>query len=96
MSAYLVARVKIHNPEVYAQYVARSKAIVESFGGEFLVRGGASQRLEGPGFDGRIVLVKFPSVEAAKAFHASPEYQVARAIREPASDADFMLVEGVA
>lgn len=96
MNAYLVVRVKIRDRDVYSQYVARVPEIAKRFGGEFLVRGGAAQCLEGPGFDGRLVVVKFPSVENAKAFYDSPEYQAAKAIRTPVSEAEFMLVEGVA
>ncbi len=95
MSAYLFARVNVHDPETYAKYVVKVPSIVAKFGGEFVVRGGASQCLEGTCFDGRMVAVKFPSVELAVAFYNSPEYAAAKAIREPVSDAEFMVVEGV-
>jgi uncharacterized protein (DUF1330 family) len=96
MNAYLIVRIKINDRETYSEYVARAPAIAKRFGGEYLVRGGPSQCLEGPGFDGRLVVMKFPSVERAKAFYDSPEYQEVRAIRIPVSEAELMLVEGVA
>jgi uncharacterized protein (DUF1330 family) len=96
MSAYLFARVVIRDRDTYAKYVALVPPIAAKFGGEFIVRGGASKCLEGEGFEGRLVAVRFPSVAMAEAFYNSPEYTAAKAIRIPVSDAEFMVVEGVA
>ena len=38
--AYLVVDTKIKNGEAYEEYKLRAKPIVESFGGEYLARGG--------------------------------------------------------
>ena len=43
----------------------------------------------------RLVLLKFPTVEAAKAFNASPEYGKARASRQGAAIMRMVVVEGV-
>ena len=41
MSAgYVIAQLKITNPENYKEYVKKVNPIVKKFGGEFLVRGG--------------------------------------------------------
>ena len=50
-------------------------------GAEVLVRGGEVQTLEGGWNPGRTVVLKFPSVEAAKIYWDSPEYRAARAAR---------------
>lgn len=47
------------------------------------MRGGAVTVLEGGWQPSRIVVLRFPSVEAARAFHDSPEYRRARG-RAPA------------
>ena len=39
--------------------------------------------------------LEFPSVEVAKAFHASPEYQAVMKFRLASSESRFLLVDGV-
>ncbi len=95
MPAYLIAQVKIHDPETYKRYTERSPAIIAEFGGRILARGGPSEVLEGHAPPRRVVLVEFPSMEAARAFYHSPAYQEAKSIRAPASEAEFVIVEGV-
>jgi uncharacterized protein (DUF1330 family) len=95
MTAYLVAQVQIYNSEIYKQYAAHSPAIVAKHGGRILARGGESETLEGGAPERRVVIVEFPSLQAARAFYYSPEYQEARKIRTPVSDAEFVIVEGV-
>jgi uncharacterized protein (DUF1330 family) len=95
MSAYLVAMVRVDDPEGYKQYTARTPAIIEKHGGRFLVRGGPVETVEGPDFDRRLVVIEFPSREAYWEFYRSPEYQEAMAFRLPASQGTFLLAEGV-
>ncbi|MBS0445236.1 MAG: DUF1330 domain-containing protein [Proteobacteria bacterium] len=96
MSAYLIARVRIADKDAYARYVAVSAQLVAQYGGEFIARGGASFCLEGDGFDGRLVIVRFPSAEQARAWYESPAYAEAKAIRQPVSQAELMVVDGIA
>ena len=42
----------------------------------------------------RSVVIEFPSLEAAQACYDSPGYQAAKALREPVSAADVIIVEG--
>jgi uncharacterized protein (DUF1330 family) len=95
VTAYLIARVQIRDMETYSQYAARTPAIIAKHGGRFLVRGGLTETLEGDTTEGRLVVVEFPSLDAARAFYHSPEYQEARDIRVPVSDAHFAIVAGV-
>lgn len=96
MPAYLIAQVKIHDPERYKQYSERTPAIIAQYGGRFVARGGASETLEGSASNRRVVIVEFPSMDAARDFYNSPAYQQARAIRTPISEAEFVIVEGSA
>ena len=43
----------------------------------------------------RIVIIEFPSMQAAKAWYASPEYAPLLALRKRASNGDLFAVEGV-
>ncbi len=96
MSAYVIANVKIHDPERYAEYVKLTPASIAPFGGRFIVRGGRAERIEGTVTVNRIVLLEFPSYDQAKAWYDSEQYRVARAIRQSASVAELIIVEGVA
>ncbi|HMN15619.1 MAG TPA: DUF1330 domain-containing protein, partial [Bellilinea sp.] len=64
------------------------------FGGEFLVRGGRNETLEGPAFEGRLVILKFPDLDRARAFYHSENYQELIKLRAPASTAEIVIVEG--
>ncbi len=94
MTAYVVARVKVTDPEQYKRYTARTPDCVASFGGRFIVRGGETVTLEGPEFSDRMVIIEFPSLERAKEFYNSPEYTEIKALREHAGIAEFVAVDG--
>ena len=47
MSAYVIVRVHVSDPAQYEKYKALSPAAIEEHGGSFVVRGGASEVLEG-------------------------------------------------
>mgnify|MGYP001321345257 CR=1 FL=1 len=91
---YIIARVKVTDPEQYAKYRAVSPDAIGAFDGEFIVRGGKSETVEGEAEDRRIVVVEFPSFEAAKECYYSDVYQEAKKLRESAGEAQFVLVEG--
>lgn len=94
MAAYLIAQIRVHDWEAYKRYTARTPAIIAKHGGRFLVRGGDTEILEGEATGGRIVVLEFPSMDAARAFYRSPEYQEVKSIRTAASDAQFLIVQG--
>ena len=77
MPAYLLVRANITDMEQYAEYMKLTPAIVEKFGGRFLIRGGDKVVLEGPDQPERIVLLKFDSIEAAQRMYNSDDYQAA-------------------
>ena len=64
-------------------------------GGRFLVRGGELAVLEGDWQPSRLVVVEFESLEAAKRWYSSPEYQEAKKLREGAASLRMVAVEGV-
>ncbi len=95
MSAYLIARIEVTDPERYRAYTRETPALIAEHGGRFLVRGGEAVTLEGEDPGARWVVVEFPSLEAIKAFYASPGYQHAKSLREGAARATFVAVDGV-
>jgi uncharacterized protein (DUF1330 family) len=94
--AYIVVESLISNPEQFKQYMAAAPAVVKSFGGEYLVRGGRIDVLEGSWKPPRLTVLRYPSFEAAKAMYDSPGYVAARAMRAGATAVfNMVLVEGV-
>jgi uncharacterized protein (DUF1330 family) len=94
-TAYIIANVSVTNPQQYEEYKKWSSAAIEAHQAEVCVRGGRVEVLEGDWRPERVVVLKFPSVAAARAFHASPEYVTARKAREGAAVMRMVVVEGV-
>jgi uncharacterized protein (DUF1330 family) len=61
--------------EAMANYRAAVPATLAQYGGRFLVRGGASELIEGGPAPKRIVILEFASAAAVKRWYNSPEYQ---------------------
>jgi uncharacterized protein (DUF1330 family) len=94
-SAYIIANVAVTNPAQYEDYKKWSSEAMKAHGAEVCVRGGKVEVLEGDWSPQRIVVLKFPSVEAAKKFNESPEYGKARASRQGAAIMRMIVVEGL-
>ncbi|TDH22980.1 DUF1330 domain-containing protein [Segetibacter sp. 3557_3] len=95
MPAYVIVNVNIHNPEGYEDYKKLTPASLLPFNGKFIVRGGQAEVLEGNEAPGRVVVLEFPDVAAAKAWWNSPEYARAREIRQRNATTQMIVVPGV-
>lgn len=91
--AYWVAQVDVKDPETYARYREANAAAFAKYGARFIIRGGAQAQMEGQS-RARTVVIEFPDMKAATDCFNSPEYQAAKAIRDPVSTADLVIVEG--
>lgn len=94
MPAYIIVDVTIHDPAVYEDYKKLTPASLLPYGGKFIVRGGATEVLEGDHSPGRIVVLEFDNTEKAKAWWESEGYAPAKAIRQSAAHTNMILVEG--
>jgi uncharacterized protein (DUF1330 family) len=90
---YWIAHVDVRDPAAYEAYKAANAKPFARFGARFLVRGGAHEVREGQARP-RTVVIEFPSYEAARACYDSPEYQAAKALRDPVSTGDLVIAEG--
>ncbi len=90
---YWVAHVDVHDPAAYEAYRSANAVALAKYGARFIVRGGAQEVREGTARR-RTVVIEFDSLETAKACFDSPEYQAAKALRAPVSEADMVIVEG--
>lgn len=102
MKAYLIFDIMVTDDPTYAEYRHRGIAAIEKRIGEgrVIVRGGSlgtgkTKTMEGDWMPDRLIIMEFPSTEAAQAFYESPEYQDALALRLISSQSRALLVEGV-
>jgi uncharacterized protein (DUF1330 family) len=94
MSAFVIVEVTVTNPGLYAAYRDLAGASVARHGGRFIVRGGAVTTLEGDWNPQRIVVIEFASVDAAKAWYFSDDYQEALKVRLANSVGKALIVDG--
>ncbi|MCH1470826.1 MAG: DUF1330 domain-containing protein [Planktomarina sp.] len=93
MPAYVVSMMTINDPETYKQYTSRTPPIVKKYGGKFLTRGEEITCVEGQDYDGRMVILEFPSKADVEAWFADPEYQEAMTFRHAASTMNYLLLQ---
>ncbi len=90
---YWVAHVDVRDPATYENYKSANAEAFAEFGARFLVRGAPQDQREGQ-CRSRTVVIEFPSYEAAVACYESDTYQAAKALRDPVSDGDLVIVPG--
>ncbi|CAM3562888.1 DUF1330 domain-containing protein [Occultella aeris] len=80
-------------PEIL-EYMSRIESTFAPFGGEWLVHGTLPQVLEGH-VPGNIVIIAFPSPDAAHRWYASPAYQEIVELRVAHSRSTLAVLTGV-
>lgn len=95
MKAYVIVDITIRDHNRYEDYKKLTPASLVPFDGQFVVRGGNAEVLEGDWQPGRIVVLEFPSVEKAKAWWSSSGYAPAKALRQSSAETQMIVVEGV-
>ena len=95
MPAYVIANFDVSDPEAFAAYVAAAPGTVRAHGGEYLARGGDSESWEGDLTVKRVVVLRFPSLEAARRWYDSREYAHLRELRRRAAHGPLIVTEGL-
>jgi len=91
---YIIGHITVNDPEAYKEYVERDTPILQALGGQFVVRGGQSETMEGETLM-RHVVIEFPSYEQALKAYNDPDYQEVADIRRRNADSVIIVVEGV-
>lgn len=94
MVAYVVNEIVVTEPARFQTYADQVPAILANYGGAYVVRGGAPERVDGPEPPHRLVVLRFESREAARAWRNSLEYLAILPIREATSTSRVYLVDG--
>ena len=94
MAGYLVAHLEVTDPKAFERYRAAVPAVIERFGGRYLIRGGTAQAVEGDWTVPRLIVLEFPSAERSREFYDSRAYQEILPLRLAASKGTVAIVEG--
>jgi uncharacterized protein (DUF1330 family) len=92
---YWIVSADVSDLEKFTNYAAKTPAVVEKFGGRFLVRAGEFMLAEGSARS-RNTLIEFPSYQLAIDCWESKEYKNAKALRVGGAELDIVIVEGCA
>jgi uncharacterized protein (DUF1330 family) len=91
----MIVVAKVADREAFIMgYAAAAAALVERFGGRYLLRGPGAELLEGNFGDGAsVVISEWPDRESARRFWNSPDYAEAKALRQGIADCQVLLIE---
>lgn len=95
MAGYLMVDNQITDRNLFDEYAANIRKVIEAHGGRYLVRGGATEVIEGDRVPHRVVVVEFESVESVRALVNSSEYLDLADLRARSSVTTTFIVEGV-
>jgi uncharacterized protein (DUF1330 family) len=90
--AFVVAAHRMRDPERFRPYAERVGAVVQSFGGRFLVRGGKVSLVAGDFLPDRVVVIEFPTAEAAVSFYVSETYAPLLTLRLETTEPRFIIM----
>ena len=96
MKAYAIVQETVTDQAKFDTYRAGVVATLEPFGGKFVVRGGRLTIVEGEWPHPRLVVIEFPSREAAEVWYRSPAYQKLLPLRLGSAAGNFVIVDGPA
>jgi uncharacterized protein (DUF1330 family) len=95
MAGYVIVDVTVTDPIVYQEYAKLVPATIAAYGGEYIIRGGTVEAVEGDWKPQRFVVLKFESVARAKEWLNSPEYTPIKQMRFASANSKMLIVEGV-
>ena len=94
MSGYIIAQINVKNIENYQEYLKKVTAIAKKFNGEYIIRAGNFEIMEGAWPFKRNVVIKFPTIDKAKDFYNSKEYEPVKKIRIENSESNLIIING--
>jgi uncharacterized protein (DUF1330 family) len=95
VSAYIVADLEVKDPKKFGEYAEKVPKTIEQYGGRYLVRAGRFEVREGDWKPTILVVLEFPSWDAAEKWYNSEEYRPLKEQRMQSARTDAVLVEGV-
>ncbi len=101
MAAYIIG-LRRSEPQETAwleEYLPKTAALIAQHGGKVLIGGNAPQALMALEGEAKpplsVVILEFPSLEHAQAFHNDPDYVPLQQVRQASMDMEVFVVEPV-
>jgi uncharacterized protein (DUF1330 family) len=94
MAAYVIVQVEITDWDKFREYLTETPRTIVQFGGRYIARAGETVKLEGEESLRRIVIIEFPSLQHARDWYRSEEYQRVKALRTGAAIGSLIAIEG--
>jgi uncharacterized protein (DUF1330 family) len=92
---YMIAINELSNPDGYSkEYLPKAQAAIKQYGGVY-VAAGPGTIIDGSFPKGRVVILKWESMDALHKWHESPEYQAALKIGKTYAHYNVVAVDGV-
>lgn len=95
MTTYVVALLKFSNESLYRRYQARFHEVFAQFQGRLLSADEHPTVLEGKWDSDKVVLMEFPTEEAALSMLRSPAYQQISEDRKAGADTLSLMIKGL-
>lgn len=96
MPAYMLTFLRVEDAETHARdYLPQGHAILVKYGGRPLAVTDSPEVLEGSLPEGRLLLVEFPSMEAARDYYLGPEHRPYKEILDRVAKSDLAIFEGL-
>ena len=90
---YVIVLLDVRDQDLYVDYARRASKIEAYHGGRALIVGDAEEVVEGDWPSGRVVVLEFPSLEAARAWYSDPDYQELIPMRHRATTSRILFME---
>jgi len=95
VSVYSISSITVKDWDTYREYMKHVPAIIEKYGGRYLVRGGEIISDDTSWKPERVVILEFPDLAQMKAFRDSDEYKPVAELRHKAADTEGFVVTGL-
>ena len=92
--AYLIAHIRVHDKEKFADFKAVAGPVIAQYGGRVLAQGPNADHDEGD-LRGVVMRIECDNMDAAKTCYESDEYTAAKGISEMAAETDRWLIDGI-
>ena len=92
-AAYLIGHITVKDAGKWAAYRDQVPATLAPWGAELVLRGKRTATLAGEHAYDDLVVIRFPSQEAADGWHSSPAYQALIPLRQQAADVVLLIYE---
>ncbi|MEH6403689.1 MAG: DUF1330 domain-containing protein [Sneathiella sp.] len=93
MSAYLVANVRVKDPQKWSAYTKGARGLLEEYGGSLVVFDQKPTVLVGEDLGAGLVILEFPSKDILQRWFTSDAYKLLVPIREEGADVTFIAAE---